>query len=72
MKPTEKQTKVIDSILRIIYSWRNTNDINSPTNSSDIGEFLFADLELGDTITWQERSEIEDNLRALLCTIQTL
>jgi hypothetical protein len=45
MKPTEKQIKAIDTIVSIVKSWKNTNDISSPTVGSDIHEFLFAGLE---------------------------
>ena len=45
MKPTERQIKAIDTIVSIVNSWKNTNDISSPTVESDIHEFLLADLE---------------------------
>lgn len=45
MKPTERQIKAIDTIVSIVKSWKNTNDISSPTVESDIHEFLLADLE---------------------------
>ena len=45
MKPTEKQIKAIDTIVSIVKSWKNTNDISSPTVWSDIHEFLWAGLE---------------------------
>ena len=44
MKPTEKQLKVIDSVLSIIKTWKNTNDITSPTHHSDCYDFLRSDL----------------------------
>lgn len=72
MKPTEKQVKVIDTILSIIKSWKNTNDINSPTNSSDIHEYLFNELEILGIITLCEREEIEDIITDLLYSIQCL
>lgn len=52
MKPTEKQIKVIDSCLSIIKTWKNTNDITSPTHLVDIEEFTQSDLV----------DEIEDDL----------
>ena len=65
MKPTEKQIKVIDSILSIIKTWKNSNDIDSPTHEVEIRDFLYADLEC-------ENVELEDALRDLLYTIQTV
>lgn len=69
MKPTERQVKVIDTILSIIKSWKNTNDINNPTNSSDIHEYLFNELEILGIITLCEREEIEDIITDLLYSI---
>lgn len=63
MKPTEKQIKVIDSCLSIIKTWKNTNDITSPTHLVDIEEFTQSDLMY----------EIEDDLifdiQDLLCDL---
>ena len=70
MKPTEKQIKVIDTILSIIKTWKSTNDIDSPTHSCDIHDFLYADLESEDIITPSITEELEDTLRNLLYTIQ--
>ena len=44
MKPTELQKKVIDSVISIMETWKNSNDITSPTHFNDIHEFLNADL----------------------------
>ena len=46
MKPTEKQIKVIDEVLSIIKTWKSTNDIDSPTHSSDMHDFLYADFRV--------------------------
>lgn len=72
MKPTEKQIKVIDTILSIIKTWKSTNDINSPTHNSDMHDFLYADLESEDIIYSAITDELEDGLRSLLYTIQTV
>lgn len=72
MKPTDKQIKVIDTILSIIKTWKNTNDINSPTHTVDIHDFLYADLESEDIIYSAETKELEDSLCNLLYTIQTV
>lgn len=70
MKPTEKQIKVIDSILSIIETWKNTNDIYSPTHSCDMHQFIYADLGADDIITQFYCKEIEYKLEDLLYTIQ--
>lgn len=70
MKPTEKQIKVIDTILSIIKTWKSTNDIDSPTHSNDMHDFLYADLESENIIRSSITDELEDELRSLLYTIQ--
>lgn len=70
MKPTEKQIKVIDTILSIIKTWKSTNDIDSPTHTVDIHDFLYADLESEDIIHSLIADELEDELRSLLYIIQ--
>ena len=70
MTPEEKQIKVIDTILSIIKTWKNTNDIDSPTHDCDMHDFLYADLESEDIITQYDCEMIEDRLSDLLYTIQ--
>ena len=72
MKPTEKQIKVIDTILSIIKTWKSTNDINSPTHSNDMHDFLYVDLESEDIIHSAMTDELEDALLNLLYTVQTV
>ena len=72
MKPTEKQIKVIDSILSIIKTWKNSNDIDSPTHTVDIHEFLYADLESEDIIRPSITDDLEITLADLLYAIQTV
>ena len=70
MKPTEKQVKVIDTILSLIKTWKNTNDIDSPTHYCDIHDLLYADLKRKDIITQCDCELIEDRLNDLLYAIQ--
>lgn len=70
MKPTEKQIKVIDTILSIIKTWKDTNDIDSPTHFCDMHEFMYADLESEDIVTQDESEKIEDKLSDLLIQIR--
>ena len=72
MKPTEKQIKVIDTVLSIIKTWKSTNDIDSPIHTVDIHDFLYADLESEDIIYSAITDELEDSLCNLLYTIQTV
>ena len=71
MKPTEKQIKVIDTILSIIKTWKNTNDIESPTHLVDIDEFLTADLMdiTNDFETFQIQDELSNSLSSIWRTI---
>lgn len=39
MKPSEKQTKVIEFLEQQLKFWKHTNDIGSPTHICDISEF---------------------------------
>ena len=70
MKPTEKQIKVINTILSIIETWKNTNDIDSLTHTVDIHDFIFADLENRGVIHSAISDELEITLANLLYTIQ--
>ena len=56
MEPTEKQIEIIDSILEIISTWKNTDNIDSVTLESFIDEYLYKDLE----------GKIKDNQRYIL------
>ena len=38
MKPTNIQKIVIDAVISQLKFWRDTNDINSPTHYSDMGD----------------------------------
>lgn len=71
MKPTEKQIKVIDSVLSIIKTWKNSNDIDSPTHLVDIGEFLAADLmDITDNFgTFQIQDKLNNALSSIWRTI---
>lgn len=68
MKPTEIQIKAIDTIVSIVKSWKNTNDINSPTLNSDIQEEMYASL--GDDMGYEEMDELTSVLEDLLWLIK--
>ena len=69
MKPTEKQIKAIDTIVSIVKSWKNTNDISSPTVWSDIHEFLFAGLE---DVIYGDIEDFDAALKDLLWLIRRM
>jgi hypothetical protein len=68
MKITGKQKKIIDSIISIVKTWENTNDIDSPTHISDIEAFLYADLM--DTLDDDEIVTIADDISDLYWDIK--
>ena len=70
MKPTEIQIKAIDSIISIIETWKDTNDISSPTHYTDIEEFLYADLD--EIIPYRQRECLENELSKVFDRIKRL
>lgn len=59
MKATELQTKIIDTCISIIKTWKNSNDINSPTHYVDISEYIENDL-------FEESEELKESLDNIL------
>lgn len=70
MKPNEKQIAVINSVISIIRTWKNTNDINSPTHFSDIDEFINSDLL--EVIAEDSIDEIGQSLTNILWEIKKI
>ena len=70
MKPTEKQIKVIDTILSIIKTWKNTNDIDSALHENNSLVLLINELEYNKVISSQRRKDIWIKLVNLLYSIQ--
>lgn len=68
MRPTDIQLTIIDSILGIIRTWKNTNDLQSPTRYVDIREFLYADLE--EYISDEQIEGLDDKLSELLMIVK--
>lgn len=68
MKPTDIQLTIIDSILGIIRTWKNTNDLQSPTRYVDIREFLYADLD--EYISDEQIEGLDDKLSELLMIVK--
>ena len=59
MKLTELQTKIIDSCISIIETWKNTNDISSPTHYVNISEYIENNL-------FEESEELKEDLDDIL------
>ena len=68
MKPTKNQIETINTIVSIIKTWTDSNDITSPTHFVDIHEYLNADLE--DKIEPRIIDTIDSQLRSMLNTIR--
>ena len=70
MKPTEKQLKAIDTIVSIVKSWGNTNDINSPSHIDYINDEL--NKELGDLIGDARLYELKDKMVDLYIKVKRI
>ena len=60
MKPTKRQIKAIDCIISVISTWKNTNDIASPSHIDYINDEMNA--ELGDVLGDARLYELKDKL----------
>lgn len=60
MKPTEKQKKICEAIIREVSWWRDTNDIHSKSIYPNMEGCLSADLD--DEIGESERYMIQQKL----------
>lgn len=70
MKPTDKQIKAIDTIVSIVKTWANTNDINSPSHIDYINDEL--NKELGDFIRDAWLYELKDKLVDLYIKVKRI
>lgn len=69
MGPTEKQIHIIDTIQSILNTWKNTNDIDSPSHTTYIDDTLF--MELAGWIGEFKSVELEKYIKDLLHSIRT-
>ena len=67
MKPTKLQKEVCDSIITIVKSWRDTNDIDSVTHMSDVEELLYTD-----ELTEDDKTDLVSWVRMLYVNINYL
>lgn len=67
MKPTIKQLLAIGSVVSIVKTWSDTNDINSPTHFVDIEEFVKSDLMnyIDDSIAEELADKLGDVLNVI-------
>lgn len=68
-KPTDNQKKIIDECILQLQSWKNTNDLYSPTHGRDI-EDGFDNLYLDDIIDEDTSDELYEKLYSLMLTIK--
>lgn len=68
MKPTKTQKAIIDAIIQQLNYWKSTNDIDSPTNISDLHEELKVSTE--DYLSSKERYCLEYILLDLFTQIK--
>lgn len=68
MKTTELQKKIIDICITELRCWKNSNDINSPTHSSD-GETALLELYYDDELYSDDCEIINTALQNLRHTI---
>lgn len=68
-KPTDNQKKIIDECILQLQSWKNTNDLYSPTHGGDINGGLI-NLEIDDVIDEESSEQISEKLYDLLIAIR--
>jgi hypothetical protein len=69
MKTNEKQKDVIDILKQHVMYWESSNDISSPTHSTDL-EFDIDLLVTQGVLTYDQRDELYLTLQKLLVFIQ--
>ena len=68
-KPNENQLKILRVIHKNVHYWEGTNDINSPTHFSDMGE-TFSQLAEETNINSEQLQEIYEKMREILSIIR--
>lgn len=70
MKTTEKQKTVLTALIAELQSWRDSNDISSPSHGTDIDDLMYTliDEELDPSLT-VELSIILFSLRRIILKI---
>lgn len=68
MKANQLQQKICDTLISTIHYWKSTNDISSPTVSSDIGDWQ--SVVLGDEITDYDLHLLNNYMNKILTVVR--
>lgn len=71
MKPSDSQLEIINKCITQLNWWKSSNDINSPTLSSDI-EDTIDNLVIDNKLTEPQARNISGALHQLLTTIKQI
>jgi hypothetical protein len=67
MKPTKLQKEVCDSIITIVKSWRDTNNIDSVTHMANVEKLLYTD-----ELTEDDKTDLVSWVRMLYVNVNYL
>lgn len=68
MSPSNIQISIIESIIHILETWKDTDDIDSPIHINQIEEILDEDLD--ETINAKQRGCLENEINKLLYRVR--
>lgn len=68
MKPSNIQVSIIESIIHVLETWKDTDDIDSPIHINQIEEILDEDLD--EAINTKQRGCLENEINRLLYRIR--
>lgn len=68
MSPSNIQVSIIESIIHVLETWKDTDDIDSPIHINQIEEILDEDLD--ETINIKQRNCLENEINRLLYRIR--
>lgn len=68
MKPSNIQVSIIESIIHVLETWKDTDDIDSPIHINQIEEILDEDLD--ETIDTKQRGCLENEINRLLYRVR--
>lgn len=68
MSPSSIQVSIIESIIHILETWKDTDDIDSPIHINQIEEILDEDLD--ETINAKQRDCLENEINRLLYRVR--
>jgi len=68
MKPSNIQVSIIESIIHVLETWKDTDDIDSPIHINQIEEILDEDLD--ETINAKQKDCLENEINRLLYRVR--